>query len=253
MDARAGVHAIMTAIREAELSAVPLEVAWPALREARLARDAGLPRLVFEGLWGAGKALAVSALLGDGRAPAVFLVAAAREIEPFTRDLRSFHAALGGDPSQPVAFMPPHAALWRGGRERESEAERASILWRLLQGGGAWIVTTPEGAAAPLPSPRAFRSAVIDLIVGKPFPRDALVEQVVAAGYERVETVVEVGQVSVRGGLVDVFSPAGASPVRIEYFGDEVNRCASSIRPLSDRSDRSREHPCFLCIRAKRA
>ncbi len=228
----------MTAIREAELSAVPLEVAWPTLKEARLARDAGLPRLVFEGLWGAGKALAASALLGDQPGPAIFLVPSTREIEPFTRDLRSFSAVLGGDPSRPVAFMPPHAALWRGGHQRESEAERASILWRLLQGGGAWVVTTPEGATAPLPSPRAFRSAVIDLIVGKSFPRDALVEHLVAAEYERVETVVEVGQVSVRGGLVDVFSPAGASPIRIEYFGDEVESLRE-FDPTSQRSTRA--------------
>ena len=228
----------MSAIREAVLSATSLEVAWPALGEARLARDAGAPRLVLEGLWGAGKALAVSALLGDSPAPTIFLVPTTREIELFAQDLRSFYAALGGDPSRAIAFMPPQALLWRGGRQRESEAERASILWRLLRGGGAWVVTTPEGATAPLPSPAAFRAAVIDLSPGTPCPRDALVEQVVAAGYERVETVVEIGQVSVRGGLVDVFSPAGASPVRIEYFGDEIESLRE-FDPTSQRSTRS--------------
>ena len=228
----------MSAIRETEISATAIEVAWPALREARLARDAGASRLVLEGLWGAGKALAVAALLGDAPAPAILLVPSMREVEPFTQDLRSFQAALGGDPFRPISFMPHQPVLWRGGRQREGEALQASMLWRLLQGERPWIVTTPEGATAPLPSPLTFRNAVAEVLPGKPLPRDALVEHLVGVGYERVETVVEVGQVSVRGGLVDVFSPAGESPVRIEYFGDEVESLRE-FDPTSQRSTRS--------------
>ena len=212
-----------------------LDAAWPALEEARRAREAGVRRLRLEGLWGAARALAVSALLGDLPAPVIFLVPSAREIEPFTQDLRSFLTALGGDPIRPISFQPPQRALWRGGRQRESEAERATILWRLLDGAGAWVVTTPEGATTPLPAPIAFLDAAIAVTPGQSLPRDTLVERLVAAGYERVETVVEVGQVSVRGGLVDVFSPSRPSPVRIEYFGDEIE----SLREFDPTSQRS--------------
>jgi len=55
------------------------------------------------------------------------------------------------------------------------------------------------------------------------------------AGYERVETVVEVGQWSVRGGIVDVFVPSHPSPARLEFFGDEVE----SIRRFDPSTQRS--------------
>src|SRR2546425_9909437 len=54
-------------------------------------------------------------------------------------------------------------------------------------------------------------------------------------GYERTETVVEVGEWRVRGGIVDVFSPAQAAPARLEFFGDEIE----SIRLFDPTSQRS--------------
>ena len=191
---------IMSPLSATEPSTSPLEAAWPGLGHASLARDAGAPRLVLEGLWGGSKAMAVAALLADAPAPALLLVPAVREIESFTRDLGSFLAALGGDPSRPIALFPPQPALWRGGRQRESEAERACLLWRLLQGEGLWVVTTPEGATTPLPSPASFRTAMLSVAPGESLPREPLLEHLIGtAGYERVESVTEVGQVSVRG------------------------------------------------------
>jgi len=58
-----------------------------------------------------------------------------------------------------------------------------------------------------------------------------------AGGYERVEAVVEVGQWSLRGGIVDIFSPARERPVRVEFFGDEVE----SLRLFDPTSQRSVE------------
>src|ERR671922_64284 len=61
------------------------------------------------------------------------------------------------------------------------------------------------------------------------------VEALALAGYERVETVGEVGQWAARGGIVDIFSPAQASPARVEFFGDEIE----SIRLFDPTSQRS--------------
>jgi transcription-repair coupling factor (superfamily II helicase) len=64
---------------------------------------------------------------------------------------------------------------------------------------------------------------------------ELLVAHLESAGYERREPVEMVGQFSVRGGIVDVFSPEAARPVRLELFGDEVE----SIREFDPGTQRS--------------
>ena len=84
------------------------------------------------------------------------------------------------------------------------------------------MVTTPAGLSTPLPAPGDFQSLTFTLSKDAVVSREALLERLSATGYARVETVVEVGQWSLRGGIVDIFSPAQERPVRIEFFGDEV-------------------------------
>ncbi|MCU9986736.1 transcription-repair coupling factor [Mobiluncus curtisii] len=59
--------------------------------------------------------------------------------------------------------------------------------------------------------------------VGDPYDRDTMAADLLRLGYERVDMVGARGQFAVRGGLLDVFSPTSAHPVRIELFGDEVD------------------------------
>src|SRR5207247_4575353 len=83
--------------------------------------------------------------------------------------------------------------------------------------------------------PADFAARTLGLARGDPLDRGRLLEALEHAGYERVDTVVEVGQWSPRGGIVDVFSPSHASPVRLEFFGDEIE----SIRLFDPTSQRS--------------
>ena len=55
------------------------------------------------------------------------------------------------------------------------------------------------------------------------------------AGYERVERVEERGQIAVRGGLVDVFPSTGREPLRIEFFGDEIEQIRA-FSPFTQRA-----------------
>ena len=56
----------------------------------------------------------------------------------------------------------------------------------------------------------------------KDFPPETLIERLFAGGYVREEPLFGPGQFSVRGGIVDVWSPDAEAPVRIEFFGDTV-------------------------------
>src|SRR5262249_14954753 len=96
-------------------------------------------------------------------------------------------------------------------------------------------VATPAALDVALPAPAEFREATLRLTPGDRLDRELLIEALGTAGYERTETVVEVGQWSVRGGIVDIFSPAQAAPARLEFFGDEIE----SIRLFDPTSQRS--------------
>ena len=80
-----------------------------------------------------------------------------------------------------------------------------------------------------------MRAATVRVTRGEPIDRDALVLQLISAGYSRQSVVQERGEVAVRGGIVDVFPPHRAHPVRLELFGDEVE----SLREFDPASQRS--------------
>ena len=80
-----------------------------------------------------------------------------------------------------------------------------------------------------LPTPAEFSARTLRIGVGDRLERELLLEAFEAAGYERADTVVEVGQWSVRGGIVDVFVPSHASPVRLEFYRDESSGCSEEL------------------------
>jgi transcription-repair coupling factor (superfamily II helicase) len=202
---------------------------WAAFEGLAKAFAEGRPCLRVAGLTGAARAFVVAELLRVHPRPLLVVVAGLREAHAFAQDLRFFGAAAAEFPER-------EPRLWRGGRQRESDAERAMICRRLLAGEPLAVVATPVALEVSLPRPGAFTDRTLRVSVGDSLDRELLLEAFERAGYERVDTVVEVGQWSVRGGIVDLFSPAHGRPARLELLGDDVE----SIRlfdPTTQRSD----------------
>jgi transcription-repair coupling factor (superfamily II helicase) len=219
------------------MDSMPTLLAWGDFAPARDALRRGADHMVLEGLWGAAKGLALAGLLPADR-PACLLAASGADVARLADDLRSFGRALGTKaPGEVAVFPAPHAALWRGGADREEEAERAALLDRLSRGEPLWLVTTPRGLADGLPGPETVKRQRCVITVGDALDRDALLEHLQGIGYERVATVSEVGHWSVRGGILDLYSPAHATPVRIELAGDAVE----SLRAFDPSTQRSTE------------
>jgi transcription-repair coupling factor len=217
---------------------------WGDLTAARAALARGTARVPLEGLWGSATSLALAAVLPPAR-PAAVVVADEPTAFRVLDDLRAFAGALGRKAPGEVVLMPvPHAALWRDAGAREEDATRAGLLGRLLRGEPLWVIVPARGLEAPLPTPAAFRSQVLTLAPDDAVDREALVEHLQSAGYERVETVTAVGQWALRGGIVDVFSPAGSLPVRIELAGDDVE----SLRTFDPTSQRSTGAVALLLV-----
>ena len=203
---------------------------WSSFNELAKSFAEGEVCLRIAGLTGAARALVVAELLETPRRTALVVAAGLAEAHRWTQDLKFFGA-------HAVEFPEPEPKFWKGGHHREADAERALICRRLLAGEPLIVVATPGGLDAALARPEAFTGDVMRLDVGDRLDRELLLEALARGGYERVDTVVEVGQWSVRGGIVDVFSPAHPSPARLEFFGDDVE----SIRLFDPTSQRSVE------------
>lgn len=107
------------------------------------------------------------------------------------------------------------------------EHERLAFLDKVANDKADIYISTPD-AALQYTMPRvALEKRSVTLTVGQELPLDTLIEKLITLGYARCDMVEGEGQFSVRGGICDVFPPKYEMPVRIEYFGDEVDRIAS--------------------------
>src|SRR5205823_6102227 len=201
---------------------------WSPFHDLAKAFAEGPVCLRVVGLTGGARALAVAELLQGASRPGLVLVPSVLDAHRWTQDLKFFGAAA-------LEFPEGEPRLWRGGRQREADAERALACQRLAAGETLVVAATPPGLDAEVLVPAAFAARALRLEVGDALDRELLVEAFEHGGYERVDTVVEVGQWSARGGIVDVFSPTHPNPARVEFFGDEIE----SIRLFDPTSQRS--------------
>jgi transcription-repair coupling factor (superfamily II helicase) len=105
----------------------------------------------------------------------------------------------------------------------EIAAERLGLLNRVQREKGPHLVVATRAAVdQPAPDPAALKASALALRQGKKAPLEATIETLVAASYERVPQVTARGQLAVRGGILDIFSWQAARPIRIEYFGDDI-------------------------------
>ena len=99
----------------------------------------------------------------------------------------------------------------------------------------ACIVAPAHALIFPVPAPQSLAQNLVEVRRGEHLKFDEFVASLTTSGFDRKDFVETQGDVAVRGGLVDVFAPGMENPIRIEFFGDEVD----SIRefdPLSQRS-----------------
>lgn len=104
------------------------------------------------------------------------------------------------------------------------EYERLSVLDRMLSGELDVVITVPDAALQYTVPPQTLKAASFSVSVGGEIDLSVLEARLTAIGYVRVDTVDGQGQFSVRGGICDIFSLQYPLPIRIDTFGDEVDR-----------------------------
>ena len=102
-------------------------------------------------------------------------------------------------------------------------ARRIKTLSGLLFGENALITVSAAALLQRLAPPGVLRSMTVEVHVGGTVEPQVLLQQLIGAGYERVEVCEARGQVCLRGGYLDVFPITAENPVRIEFFDDEID------------------------------
>ena len=106
---------------------------------------------------------------------------------------------------------------------RAWEQKRLRQFYDLGRGATPIQIMTWESASQRTLPPAVLSGAAVTLEVGREYPMEELIRSLTSAGYSRCGMVEGVGQFAVRGGILDVYSPASDKPVRAEFFGDELD------------------------------
>jgi transcription-repair coupling factor (superfamily II helicase) len=127
---------------------------------------------------------------------------------------------------QPDALFLPEAEFAAAENvlpDPEIVAERLAVLMQIGHGTGPRvIVATRASLEQAAPGRDALQSALTQLRRGATAQMEDLLKRLVAAGYERVAQVTTRGQFAVRGGIVDLYSWQAPLPLRLEFFGDQI-------------------------------
>ena len=109
----------------------------------------------------------------------------------------------------------------------DNERERLSVLLSILGGNAQAIVTTPD-ALVSVTVPRELISRLVTtLSLGTVISPEELTDRLCTLGFVRCDTVEAPGQFARRGGIVDFFVSSESEPIRVEFFGDEIDRIVS--------------------------
>src|SRR6058998_2408619 len=220
--------------------------------------DLPATRSLIERLPSPGKRIGVGGL--PGSSPAVLVATLARAlpqrvfsvVAPTPADgerwLADLQTLLG---PESTALYPQRESLGAEEPHYELAGERIETIEALLRGVVRVLVTTARASAERTAVPAALERARLVIEVSKEERSlTYTVQRLDQMGYERVPTVTEVAQYSVRGGILDVYGFGMAAPARIEWWGDEV----ASVRSFdldTQRSSDALDRVTVLPVRAE--
>src|SRR5271156_4156237 len=211
-----------------------------AFERVRRHLSGGTGRRRVSGLTFTARALYLPFFVRAANAPCVIIVADNKAAEALQAAVLSACELTGALPAESILRLPAHDVLPFENLSPHPEIQetRAATLWKISQHatGQAKLIIAPVEAACMRLFPRDYyRALTLHLKVGEEYMPDMLVEHLLSVGYTKVDVVEMPGQVTLRGGILDVYSPEMDRPVRIDFFGDEIE----SIRKFDPETQRS--------------
>ena len=192
------------------------------------------PALRVQGASGSLPALLLHHLRGARPAPPLVVLAPDEDAAAY---LESDLTQLAGDTRGLVRFPATGQTPYDAGQMADAAPliARGDVLQQLAGGFRGVLVTSAEALADRVPPAGAVQQETQGVALGDVIAPTDLIERLVDQGFERVEFVEEPGELALRGGILDVFPFAGEYPIRLEFFGDEID----SIREFDPHTQRS--------------
>lgn len=221
----------------------------------KLAENSGLIRSLSEslenketrslsGLAGSGKSLVLASVFQKSGQPFLVLASTTTEAETIYQDLVSY---LG---DEKVKYFPGWEILpWENiSPEAEVVSQRIQTLYALKKDKHLICVASVNSLLEKTVPPETLKENFLNLKVGDEIDLISLAEKLVQLGFKRFPVVEELGNFSVRGGIVDIFLNTTEYPIRLELFGNQIE----SIRKFSVLSQRSLEKTTSVLILPQR-
>jgi len=182
----------------------------------------------------------ISSLTSDLDVPAVIVAENDIKAREIFEDMYFFDKNTVLFPSRDIIFYSADV------HSRDTDIRRVNVLKRLLSRERVNVVVSAEALFDRLVPPKVFKASVINIKEGDELDLEALGMRLVFLGYERTDETQSKGQFSIRGGIIDIFSPAEENAVRIELWDNEVDTIRVmdvSTQRSSDRLEKTEIYP----------
>ncbi len=199
--------------------------------------QSGKRHLALTGITPSAKPAYVALLQWMLHRPLLVVSSDSQGIEEFNQATSFYHQLLSKQSGRSIAVLPAMEPGPYSGLSPHAEVleQRAMALWKLLRSELDILLCPPASFLSRLPDLATDVARVPNLHVAVEIEPAQLERYLLKAGYLREEPVTSIGSFSTRGGIFDLFPPGCENPVRLEFFGDQIE----SIREFSIKSQRS--------------
>ncbi len=181
------------------------------------------PRLTLQGITGSARAYVLALLFAEHRPPLLIVTPDAPQRDQLCHDLQSLLA------NHEATEFDQRVLRYLGAENGAQPSYGLDVyqpLWRLLRDEPVIVVTAVASLRHRILPPNQLQASLLTLsqshAPGQQQPLEQFIAEVIERGYQRVPMVECEGEFSVRGDIVDIFSPGQRHPWRIEFFGDEI-------------------------------
>jgi transcription-repair coupling factor (superfamily II helicase) len=209
----------------------------PGFERVRRHLSLGTGRRRVSGLTATARALYLPLMARAAKQPVIVVVADNKAAESLEIMLKAGCELTGAiDPAR-VVRLPAHDVLpfENLSPHPDVQEQRASALWKLSTGAVDVLIAPVEATALKLFDREYYGGLAVTLRRSEEVDLEILTAHLAGVGYTRMDLVEMPGQFTRRGGILDVYSPETDRPVRIEFFGDEIE----TIRKFDPETQRS--------------
>ena len=209
----------------------------PAFERVRRHLGLATGRRRVSGLTSTARALYIPLFARAAKEPVIVVVPDNKAAEALELALRAGCELTGAFDPKRVLRLPAHDVLpfENLSPHPDIQEQRAAVLWKFVTGAASIVIAPVEAVALRLFSRSYYAGLALKLERGEEVDIGMLIDHLASVGYSQVDLVEMPGQFTRRGGILDVYSPEADRPIRVDFFGDEIE----SIRKFDPETQRS--------------